>query len=404
MMEEPRILTKEETLAVWRLRAIQEVFLTAGCLRVFDRPAGELREAYRVADAEDPHRLSKLIGKYVKRGNGYVRVLGNGEGGAFAELPDGVTPGEVVDDLDFSEATPLQDRLRELSRTLREAAPEDSGIEQLAGAVQAILEACRPENEQERFDQVREWANTEVLGADGPGDVQDMIDRAYQFFERVGIYAKELQRGFSADGSTIAAMLAIRAIVLARAELADDREYEMDALIESILYLAPGSSERIEPIATGLAARMVRLGYQEAVRQGAESLKAEGDGLIVKALNGESLTYYQALYPAAAYELGAVRVGQAAASATQDPDERRRWAKLAVNAEERAVRVSTALGFALQNLDGSGIAHHVLWLRRVREEKGDDVARLKALDLVENQLFYPRALLPVLLNEADPSD
>jgi len=58
----------------------------------------------------------------------------------------------------------------------------------------------------------------------------------------------------------------------------------------------------------------------------------------------------------------------------------------------------------LQNLDGSGIAHHVLWLRRVREEKGDDVARLKALDLVENQLFYPRALLPVLLNEADPSD
>jgi hypothetical protein len=403
-MEEDRILAEDEARTLRHLAAINEVFLVAACLRAFDCSSGELRTAHRIADLEDSDRLKKLIGKYVKRGNGYVRVLEHGEGSAFRELPEGVTADEVVDDVDLSEATPLQDRLQKIDRTLREATPPDIRLDELADAVEAILETCGPGNEQGCYDQIREWANTEVLSGDGPGDPQDMIDRGHRFFDRVETYAKDLQSQFHADGSTIGAMLAIRALVLARAELAEDSDDEMDALIESIIYLAADGSAPIGDVAWGLAARMVRRGQGEAVRRGAESLGAEGRALVVAALDGDSLTYYHSLYPSAAYNLGVMRVGQAAASATEDLTERKRFARLAVNAEERAVRVSTALGFALQNLDGSGLAHHVLWLRRVREEDGEDAARFKAVDLIENLLFYPRALLPVLMSEADPSD
>lgn len=396
-------MSEDEARALRRFAAVNEVFLVAACLRVFDRSSGELRTAHRIADVEDSGRLEKLIGKYVKRGNGYIRVLENGEGSAFRELPEGVTSDEVVVDVDLSDATPLQDRLREMGRTLREVTPPDARLEELADTVGAILETCGSDNEQSRYDQIREWANTEVLSGDGLGDLQDMIDRGYRFFERVETYAKDLQGQFRADGSTIGAMLAIRAIVLARAELAEDRDYEMDALIESIVYLAADDSVPIEDVAWGLAARMVRRGQGEAVRRGAESLGAEGRALIVEALDGDSLTYYQSLYPSAAYDLGVMRVGQAAASATEDPGERKRFARLAVNAEERAVRVSTALGFGLRNLDGSETVRNVVWLRSVRQEEGEDEARFKAVNLIENLLFYPRALLPLLISEGNPS-
>jgi hypothetical protein len=97
--------------------------------------------------------------------------------------------------------------------------------------------------------------------------------------------------------------------------------------------------------------------------------------------------------------LAVVSIGQAGAAAISDPDEKRRWARLAVNAEERAVRVATSLAFALTNLDGSWLRFHQSWLRDVRGKEGNEAARLKATDLIENQLFYPKSLLPVLLDE-----
>ncbi|HEY3959912.1 MAG TPA: hypothetical protein VGL68_05305 [Solirubrobacteraceae bacterium] len=45
-----------------------------------------------------------------------------------------------------------------------------------------------------------------------------------------------------------------------------------------------------------------------------------------------------------------------------------------------------------------------MWLRQAREDDGDDAARLKAQNLIENQLLYPRALMPILLSKTLPFD
>jgi len=254
------------------------------------------------------------------------------------------------------------------------------------------------------LEQIGQRARSEVFDADGPGDVRDMTERAYRFLDHLGQLVKELQDGVLADGKTIGGLLAIRALMIARAAQARDPDAKMDALIESLIYVTAGSPGRIEHVAGGLCARMARRGHGDAIREAAERLKAEGDAPIERALDGDLLTFYSSLYPAAAYELAVVYIGQAAGEASTDPDEQRRWRRLAVNAEERAVRVAAALGFAIMNLDGSWIARHQLWLRQIRDEDGIDAARLKAHDLIVNQLFYPKAMLPILLGEPHPTD
>ncbi len=384
---------------------VNEVLMTACCLFVLDSRFGEMQMSYRLADHADPGRLGDVAGKYVKRATGYVQVGENGTAGALEELPDGVALEDVVvDELDVSSATPLADRLRAIAHSLRTGAGHNAEAEALADAIEASLEASRPGDAERRSEQIRQRAQSEVFDADGPGDAGDMIGRARSFLDYLDELAHELQDGPLGDGKTIGGVLAIRALLLARAAHASNQEDEADALIESLLYVTAPGAARIEQVAMGLCSRMVRRGEGDIVREAAESAKAEGDALIEGALDGGLLTFHASLYPAAAYELAAVQMGQAAAEASDDPDERKRFARLAVNAEERAVRVATSLGFAVMNLDGAWIARHQQSLRRTRQDDGDDAARLEAQNLIVNQLFYPKALLPILLSEPAPTD
>jgi hypothetical protein len=381
-----------------------EALMTACCLFVLDSRFGEMQMSYRVADHADPGRLGDVAGKYVKRAPGYVRIGEDGTASALGELPDGVASEDVVvDELDVSSATPLGDRLRAIAHSLRTGAEQDAGAEALADAIEASLEASRPGDAERRSAQIRQRAQSEVFDADGPGDASDMAERARRFLDYLGELAHELQDGPLGDGNTIGGVLAIRALLLARAARAQNPEDEADALIESLLYVTAPGAARIEQVAMGLCSRMVRHGEGDIVREAAESVKAEGDALIDRALDGDLLTFHASLYPAAAYELAAVHMGRAAAEASGDAGERKRWARLAVNAEERAVRVATSLGLAVMNLDGAWIARHQLALRRTRQEEGDDAAKLEAQDLIVNQLFYPRAMMPILLSEAPPT-
>ncbi|WP_035851016.1 hypothetical protein [Kitasatospora azatica] len=380
---------------------VNEVFMTACCLFVLDSHRSEMQMNYLLADDAAPHRLGNVSGKYVKRAGGYAHVHENGSAETLDELPEGVSSNDVVvDELDVS-ATPLQDRLRAIARSLRSGPGQDADAEELAEAIDAILEACRPDNGEQWFEQIRQWARSEVFDADGPGDARDMTERAHRLLDRLGQLAHDLQGKVLGDGKTIGGVLAIRALMLARAAGAQNADDEMDALIESLLYVTVGGPARIEDIAGGLCARMVRHGEGNAARAAADGLKAEGDTLIDKARDGDMLTFYASLYPAAAYELATVYVGRAAAAASGSPGEQKTWRALAQNAEERAVRIATSLGFAVMNLDGTWITRHQLWLRQVREEEGGDAARLEAQDLVD-KLFYPRAWMPVLLGEAQP--
>src|SRR5450755_387512 len=96
-----------------RHAVVNELFMTVCCLFVLDPRSDEMRMSYRLADYADPGRLGDVTDKYVKRATGYVHIRGNGEARAFDELPEGVSSNDVVvDELDVSSATPLQDRLR----------------------------------------------------------------------------------------------------------------------------------------------------------------------------------------------------------------------------------------------------------------------------------------------------
>ena len=388
-----------------RHEVVNEVFITACRLFVLDSRLGEMQMSYLLADYADPRRLGDATGKYVKRAIGYAQINENGSAKAFSELPEGASPNDVVvDELDVSSATPLQDRLRAIARELRLGPGQDANAEALAGAIDATLEACRPDSGERWFEQIKQWAQSEVFDAGGPGDVKDMTERARRLLDRLDQLAQDLQDGPLGDGKTIGGVLAIRALMLARAGRAQDPEDEMDALIQLLRYVTASGPARIEDVARGLCTYMVRRGEGGIAREAADGLKAEGDALMTRALGGDLPTYYASLYPAAAYELAVVHLGQAAAKASGNPDEQKRWGKLAKNAEERAVRIAASLGFALLNLDGTWIARHQLWLRQARETEGDAAARLKAQDLIENQLFYPKAMKPILLSEARLSD
>jgi len=140
-----------------------------------------------------------------------------------------------------------------------------------------------------------------------------------RFLDHLGQLVKELQDGVLADGKTIGGLLAIRALMIARAAQARDPDAKMDALIESLIYVTAGSPGRIEHVAGGLCARMARHGHGDAIREAAERLKAEGDAPIERALDGDLLTFYSSLYPAAAYELAVVYIGQAAGRSKHRP-------------------------------------------------------------------------------------
>jgi len=360
---------------------------------------------YLLADYADPRRLGDVSGKYVKRGTGYLQILENGAARQLNELPEGVSSSDVVvDELDVSTGTPLQDRLRAIRRSLPIGPGQATAAIALAEVIDASLEACRPDNGERLLEGIQQSARSEVFDADGTGDARDMTERAHRFLDRLGQLAQDLQGGPLGDGKTVGGVLAIRALMLVAAAQAQNPDDETDALIESLLYITAFGPARIEDVAMGLCARMIRHGDVVTVREAAEGLKAEGDALIRRALDGDLVSFYASLYPSAAYELAVVHIGQAAAGASGDPDEQIRFGRLAVNAEERAVRVTTSLGFAIIGLDGTWIARHQLWLGQVRAEEGYDAARLKARDLIENQLFYPTALMPILVSEVLPPD
>jgi hypothetical protein len=196
-----------------RHTVVNEVFMAACRLFVLDSRLSEMQMNYLLADYADPRRLGDVTGKYVKRATGYAQINENGSAKAFDELPEGVSSNDVVvDDLDVSSATPLQDRLRAIARSLRIGPAQDAEAEALAAAIDASLEACRLDNGERWFEQIRQWAQSEVFDADGPGDVRDMTERAHRLLDHLGQLAQDLQDGPLGDGKTIGGVLAIRAL------------------------------------------------------------------------------------------------------------------------------------------------------------------------------------------------
>jgi hypothetical protein len=285
----------------------------------------------------------------------------------------------------------------------------------------------RPDNGEHCLAQLQEWIQTEVFGANASNDAADVIERANRVLDHLGEYAENLQGTVTADGCTVGALLAIRAMILAAARQSEDVRYQAYVLETCLQYVMITGRARAQDAAQRLSDRMIRQGYEVAVRSAADELVSKGNALIDEALDSEPITYYSELYPAAAYELAGVVIATGAAAAPfagpdlgmmivtgqqpraaepVDEDNRERWAGLSANAEERAVRIAAVLKVALHNLDNGGafIAFHREMVKRTRAEQGERAARLMAKDLIYNHLLYPRTYLATLLGESEQSE
>jgi hypothetical protein len=407
----------------------QEAYLTAWRTFALDQRQSDKEAAFTAAVAAEPGLLASYSGKYVEYATGYIHFKANGNGEWLNQLPPDVPPDQVVpNDLDVEGQTPLGDRLAAVAQTLHSYAQRDANFADLSGAVDRMLKAYRrPDNAEHCLAQLQEWIQTEVFGANASNDAADVIERANRVLDHLGQYAENLHRTVTADGWTVGALLAIRAMILAAARQSEDVRYQAYVFETCLQYVMVIGRGLAGDAAERLSDRMIRQGYKDAVRSAAEELVSEGNALIDDALDSEPIIYYSKLYPAAAYELAGVLIGKGAAAAPfagpdlgmmivtgQQPraaepineDDRERWAGLSANAEERAVRIAAVLKVALRSLDDGGAfsAFHREMVKRERAEKGEGAARLMADDLIENHFLYPRTYLATLLGESEQSD
>jgi hypothetical protein len=392
-----------------RFALFQKVCLIAWVLFAMDQRAVEKRTVLFETLAADPGQLAALTGKYVQYGTSYVHLKLNGNAQWFEELPASIAPDQIVSDYaDLSVRTPMEDRLREVARTLHDFMEQDASLADLAAGTDKVVEACRANNGELCFARIQEWIKTDFFSADATNDLADEIERAHGVLERIGQHAEKLRATLTADGLTMGGLRAIRAMILSAAGQSADLRFQSFALATSLHFVVILEKEtRVEIAAQQLSDRLIRTGYETAVRAAAEELVAEGNRLIDEALAGPPITYYDSLYRAAAYQLAGLVIGRGAArvsatGACSDSDTER-WAGLTANAEERAVRIETALAFAMRDHEDGGAwtALNIQEINETRQRSGERAARGKANDLIRNQLYYPTSYMPILLGESN---
>ncbi len=375
-----------------------EVFTVARCLLALDPELAENRYAYLLARQANPGLAAQFVGRYVKRDVGYIHLKDGGlEAEFLTELPDVIAPQDVLEDpFDVTGLTPLQDHLRRLGAALRDA-PDVARSAELAMEVERILEACTPARSQEWFAEVKRRAAEVVFDPQlGGGEVA----AAEQFISELEKLTEWLRDQPAASGRLLGAVLALVALTRASATRVEaDSPAQAAALAEALTYVA--SSGPIPPyeVAERFSMRLVHDGRGAAVHAAAEQLKSRGDDLIETALNAELNGFYPPLYAAGSYETAAWLIAVGAAEAEEDAEVRRRWGKLAANAEERMIRISDSLEFGVRNLYGDGDRFDRERVIGIRAAEGDAAARLFAINRIANQLIYPRCALPVLLGQ-----
>jgi len=301
--------------------ASNEVYTIARYLFAWDPAHAESTTAYDLAAEADPERLERLGDlrrKYQKHGEWYIHVRENGDARALRELPDDVPASDVVDiTLDVGSATPLQDRLRAIAHSLR-SSPIDPNALLMAGLTDDILAACRPDNSERLFAEIRRDAWSEVLGMMGAGaDATLILQHAHGFLNEVQQRVPGLRNGPGGDGKLIASLLALQALILAAAKHAWSPGDEAVSLIESISYIAAPSPVPLHVVVQGLCERMIRKSRIDVVSGVADTLKAQGDAHIAQALDADARGFYPPLYASMAYELAVVLIGKAAARSSK---------------------------------------------------------------------------------------
>jgi hypothetical protein len=378
--------------------AAREAFTLGRALFAIQPVAAEDIMLGREAALAQAAAKTDVRGKYQRCLHGYIFVSPTFDGRFYRELPEGTSHEDVIALEVQHGQTPLLDRLMNLGMVVREQATTDRGCH-LVEAIERMVRATDAEHSQQIFFGIKQRGGQLILNG-------DLTEAKYQeFLESLTELAEGLRAAPAADGFTIASLLIMRNLGIAMAaKSADNPQMRVSLLAHAVGFLVAPSPSPIKAVAHGYAAGRIINGDGVVVREVAEELKSQGDDLIKSARNVPlDDSFFVLLYQAAAYETAAWLLSNAGAEVDPDPVKCKHWRKMAMNAEERMVRIQVSLVNAVANLDGTAGGEHRHLVRIERQTKGDAAAKKLAEEFVDNLLYYPRAGLPILLDLQPPT-
>ncbi len=320
--------------------------------------------------------------KYIATGSGFV-WHSHGVGRWFRSLPDGVPDSAVIHiDTDWDQK-PLQDRLVVVQSALIQASNRGELRSEAQRALRFAantMRACTMKGYSCVFSSRRELA-----------DLDSALAKVMQAHGSLAI-----------DGYTTASLRVVRDICkVIAASIRDPQRgqqvsYQQIAIPEE---LDANPSEGIRALVeTGIAN-----GFRPEIEGVADSHTDAGEEMIERALQSRPGQFYGFLSDAAIRNVAALLTARSLRSLpAQGPAADARWRNREKVAEEYVVRIGLSFCQPVWNIDGSTWARDWSGVQWLLKTEGIDAARERAVELVENFLFYPRWVIPILLSEKPP--
>lgn len=323
---------------------------------------------------------------YRGRGSGFIHVDENLNGQYVKELPADVDPASVID-------LPPAQYPRVLA-TMKSLLPkfEDGRRPEFESRLNELTKASSPTHAQEHTRNFQFLAQAALMASQKT--LLTYLRKQADFHYQTGMIQG------SVTGTEAAAALLIQKLAeaIARASPAADTVFQR-------LVSTPVIS--MEQLSAYMVRDCIQNGFSQQAYEVLRAVLSEGNGLVEGAREGlhpvghpETMLdlYYFGLLGAAPY-LRAAMVGYevAARNPALSDAERKTYATRGNAAEEKLVRVSDAMMFAVKDLDGSQSRVKRAEIQKALATGNEDKAQGLAMEAVDLKLFYPKPFKQVLL-------
>jgi hypothetical protein len=314
----------------------------------------------------------------------------SGEWHADGKLPEGVDPNSVVE---IPKIEPVPTVLDNLMFVLRQIPADAPNREQTAEMIQMITELGAPETA------ARLAKNLQSRLTEIPGVAEEQIRFLEQVSERM--LRAEMHEG-KVRGLDVAGLLTVREIARTVAWV---NPLGCAALLRDAAKL---TLSEIGDMARQMIGACWRAGLRVQVEQALDWLRGQGEKTIEMARMGmypegepELLLeiYYGTLLKSLPYLLAAFKgYHELSVMPNLSEDDRETFAHKSGTAEEKAVRMLTALHFAVMDVDGSRLAEQQAFVQSLLQVDRKRAGRL-VYELVDLQFFYPPAYTALLMGD-----
>jgi hypothetical protein len=321
-----------------------------------------------------------------------IRPDRSGQWHADGKLPEGVDPSSVVV---IPLVRPIPTVLDNLLSILRQIPANAPNREQTTAMMQTIEELGTPQSA------ARLARDLQMRLAEMPSVAEEQIRFLEQVSERM--LRAELHEG-RVRGSDVAGLLMVREF--ARTVAWVNPQACAGMLSDAVML----KLSEIEDLATFMLQICWNGGLSEQLRQALDWLRGQGDKAIETARLGmypdgeqelQLEIYYGSLLKSLPYLLAAMKgYYKLSKMPNLSEDDREVFARRHGTADEKAVRVLTALYFAVLDVDGSRLAEQrafVQSLLKIDRKKAEGLVN----ELVDLQFFYPPAYKPLLMGDEE---